>query len=264
MGKFKDNKPGGRPRRKVEEFAQLEKFRSEVAVILQTGNSNEYQAATTFLKPPPGRFTKPVYFPTINGMVVGMFAGKKTALVRMEYNSIDDIFDEFPNAKYAIRVGVCFALDRKYKLGDVLVSDKICNISSSSVQHNDTQPISDVLHDTFCLTLVHDPEVKVSDNRDSKVYKGTMISQPTLVEDHNTFHHASPMAIGGEIEGSGLVKFESKNMETIMITGVADYGDRDDTKEWEFTAAMAALQYTKSKLEQLDIGESKLSHLLTT
>lgn len=270
---YEDNKPVGYSRKNVEEFAQLKQFSSEVVVILQTFSAIEYEAATTLLKPPLGKFTKPVMFPR-GGIVVGMFAEKKAALIRMKHDYeesfIQEVIDAFPKAKYVVGVGVSFAFDRKYQLGDILVSEKICNLSNTKYDfdgeieiHSDIQRISGILYDTFCSALEHDPGVKVSDTRDSKVYKGTIISQPTHVlslKDRDRLHDVVPTAIGGEIEGGLLMKFEIENIKVMIIKGVVDYGDGNETEEWEFTATMAALLYTKSKLEQSEIGESKLSH----
>lgn len=264
-----DNTPAESPRRRMKEYEQLNQFTNEIEVILQTVYDNEYQAATYHMKPPPGDFTKPVIFPW-KGMVVGMFADKKTALIQTRpMESVGSYVDAFPNAKYVIGVGVCFAFDVKYELGDVLVSEGICNLSDMKDDSDgeikdcgDIQPINDVLKKIFCTTVEHDTEVKASDTRNSKVHKGILISQPYLIQhlkDRDRLYHTVPTAIGGEMEGGMVMKFKSEpDMKVVIIKGVADYGDGNETKEWQFTAAMASLQYAESKLRQTEIGECKV------
>lgn len=52
------------------------------------------------------------------------------------------------------------------------------------------------------------------------------------------------------MEGGVLLEFERKRKikGVIVIKGVVDYADGKKSKEWQYTAAMAALNYTKIKL----------------
>lgn len=57
------------------------------------------------------------------------------------------------------------------------------------------------------------------------------------------FLRAKSVAIGGEMEGGELLEFhnDQKIKGVIVIKGVADYADGKKEKDWQFTAAMAAL-----------------------
>lgn len=129
-------------------------------------------------------------------MVVGMLAGKRAALIQTEVgenvdNYIDDALKAFPNAYLVVGVGTCFAFVKtEYGLGDVLVSEKISDLANfkfgTAGEIENRGQIVDVIHDlkkTFCITVEHESEVKASDNRNSKVYKGTIVSHPFLVSN---------------------------------------------------------------------------------
>ena len=262
--KLEVNRPVRCPR-KDEHTAR--KFSSEVELILQTVNENEYQAAVTLLEPPNNKFSKAVFFPKA-GMVLGMFATKKTALIQTKVGEgagdFEDAIRTFPSASYIIGVGVCYAFDQsKYKLGDVIVSEKIIDLANfqfyAKDRVEDRGQIVDVdndLYRMFCHNLFHDPDFKVSEHRSSRVYSGRIISCPFFLNKemrgklHNNMVRT---AIGGEMEGGQLLKFQQKRKikGIIMIKGVSDYADGNKAKDWQFISALAALHYTRSKLQSL-------------
>ena len=250
------------------ELQELKSFCLEAELILQTVNKNEYDAATTYMEPPTGSFPKAVVYPSA-GMVVGMFAGKKTALIKTQAGSkcrqyIEDAIKHYPNAKHVIAIGVAYAFSKeKCKLADVLVSDKICdlaNLKFKSGEIEDRGQIVDIVHrlsKKFCNDVDCDEEFKVSDaGRISQVHCGSFCSHSVLMDDlkmRDTFYRAlSRKPVGGEMEGGELLYFRDKEnfKGVIVIKGVSDYGDGEKDKKWQFTAAMAALHYAKSKLEE--------------
>jgi nucleoside phosphorylase len=240
----------------------LQKFSREVEIILLTINDNEFHAALNFIEKPVETLEKSVFFPKPN-MVVGMFADKKTAVIQTAMGGKCDFYiyeaiTAFPEAQFVIGVGVCYAFDsEKHKLGDVLVSDKIvdiANIKFTRGKIEDRGQVLDVfpqLYAMFCQDC--DNEYMVTDTRESKVYSGEIASYSSLMNDRvmrNRFQKAHPKAIGGEMEGGVLLDIERKRKikGVIVIKGVADYADGYKSKEWQYTAAMAALNYTKTKL----------------
>ena len=241
--KYLESRPRHAPDRGTKEYEFLENFRLRIEVILQTVNENEYQAATTVLEKPGDMFERAVVFPK-GGMVVGIFAKKRVALIQTDvgvnaFDFIDDAIKTFPNAFYVIGVGVCYSFDKeKYKLGDVLVSEQISNLDN--MKWDEEGRVEDrgqrvhVVHDLhrmFCGDLVQDPEFKVSQSRSSEVYSGTIISYSTLInnkEIRDKFHAEVRTAIGGEMEGGQLLRFERKrNIKGIIaIKGICDYAER--------------------------------------
>ena len=266
------------PKKGTREFNFLkDHFSPRVEIILQTVNENEFDAGTTYLEKLDDMFSDPVTFPK-GSMVLGMFAGKRTALIQTKVGEFASDFIEeaiitFPNALYVIGVGVCYSFDRaKYKLGDVLVSERISNLANykwdkeGKVENRgDTVTVVYELLRIFCQYLKHKPAFKVSKDRNSMVYSGNIISHPHLIDNkeiRDKFHNEVRTAIGGEMEGGELLKFERKRKikGIIAIKGVCDYADGEKAKNWQYTAALAALSYTKSKLEFepsfLDEGET--------
>ncbi len=246
-----------------DKIAELSRFCKEIVIILQTVNKNEYQAVLTFMRPPSDSFAKAVIFPEPN-MVVGKFANKKVALIRTKPGPevrkfIEDAIKEYPNARYVLVVGVCYAFDsNKFKLADVLVSDTI--IDNMIVKYNGQGEIGDrgqtvhVVHDLtkiFCMD--EDTDCPASAGRSSTMYSGTFCCNNVLMNDkvmRDKYLRAHPGAIGGEMEGGELLKFvlDNKLEGVIIIKGVADYADGTKAKDWQFTAAMAAASYTESRL----------------
>ena len=255
------------------ERSAMENFSLEVKLILQTVNDNEYQAAVTLLEPPNKKFSNAVVFPKV-GMVLGMFAEKKTALIQTKAGEgagdfIEDAIKTFPSASYIIGIGVCFAFDEsKYKLGDVIVSEKINDLANfkfdAEGRVEDRGQAIDVdndLYRMFCQDLTHGPDFNVSENRSSRVHSGRIFSRAILFnnkEMRDKFHDEVHTAIGGEMEGGQLLKYQQKHKikGIILIKGVVDYADGNKAKNWQFTSALAALNYTRSKL----LFEPSLQH----
>ena len=259
---YRDSRPAG-PCSKAEHTA-MKKFSEEVELILQTVNENEYQAAVTLLEPPNKKFSNAVVFPKV-GMVLGMFAKKKTALIQTKAGEgagdfIEDAIKTFPSASYIIGIGVCFAFDKsKCKLGDVIVSEKINDLANFKFDKGRVEDrgqaidVDNDLYRIFCQDLIHNPDFKVSEHRSSRVHSGRIISHAILLnnkEIRDKLHDEVRTAIGGEMESGQLLKFQQKGKikGIISIKGVSDYADGNKAKEWQFISALAALHYTRSKL----------------
>ena len=260
---YREKKPLDSPNSGTSEYEQLQKFSKEVDIILLTINDKEFHAAIINIEKPAENFDRAVFFPK-GYMVVGMFANKKTAIIhsamgKRSNSFIDEAIKTFPEAHFVIGVGVCYAFDAgKHKFGDVLVSDKICDITNAKFKKNgkieNRGQAVDVIPDLYGLFCQDcDNEYKVSDSRESKVFSGDIVSYTSLMDNkvmRDKFHKIQPTAIGGEMEGGELLEFERKRKikGVIVIKGVVDYADGNKSKEWQFTAAMAALHYTKTKL----------------
>ena len=266
------------PQKGTPEYDELQKYCSQVEIILHTVNDNENLAALTYMKSPSeGRESNGVQnFPNVC-MVVGVFANKKVVLIQTDPGEsceemVKETIDCFPSAQYILAVGVCYGFDReKHLLGDVLVSKQISDFKNSKVKADGTienrgeiKNVADFLSRVFCKRCTFNPPFKVSDTRDAKVYAGTFLSRPVLMDnksERDKFHAAVPAAIGGEMEGGVLMKLakqEPKKINgVIIIKGVVDYGDGTKNKEWQFTTAMAAVKYTEIKLKSVNIPPSQ-------
>ena len=270
---FRAHRPLPPPTPSSAEHKELLAFTQEVKIILQTVNENEYQAAVTYLTPPSDKFQKAVVFPSA-GTVVGYFGVHRVALIQTDVGSnvgdyVQDAKDTFKNAKYVIGVGVGYAFNRdKYKFGDVLVSEKISDLRNWKIDKDgevvNRGEIIAVVKDLkliFCKDLQFDDEFEVAkpegdseDGRFAEVHAGTFASYAVLMDNkemRDRFGAAVPEVIGGEMEGGELLRFQTKKIidGIIVIKGVVDYGDGTKEKGWQFTAAMAALAYTRDKLK---------------
>ena len=263
------------PQKGTREYDELQKYCSQVEIILHTVNDNENLAALTYMKSPSGKSNGIQNFPNV-GMVVGVFAKKKVVLIQTDPGErceemVKETISYFPSAQYILAVGVCYSFDqKKHLLGDVLVSKQISDLKNFKYRadgtienRGETKNVADFLSDVFCKRCTFSQPFKVTDTRDSKVYGGTFLSRPVLMDnksERDKFHAAVPTAIGGEMEGGVLMKLEKQQPtinRVIIIKGVADYGDGTKDKEWQFTTAMAAFQYTETKLRSVNIPLSK-------
>ena len=270
---YRKKMPQNYPEEGTEEYQELKRFSSKVELILLTINEHEYRAAAIYMEKPSDKFDQAVFVPGYGNIVVGMFAKIKTALIQSDVGArsdefIKDAIDAFPNAHFVIGVGVCYAFDRsKHQLGDVLVSKQICDLADSKFtksgriqNRGETIDVSIELK-RFCMDLISD--FYVTDKRRCKVYSGPIASLPNLIDNKSMQKKIGDCvkeAIGGEMEGGQLLKFQKKRRikGVIIIKGVVDYGDGSKSKEWQFTSAMAAVHYTHSKLERvttLSIGK---------
>ena len=260
------------PQSCTPEHDELKKFSEEVEIIIQTVNNHEYNAATTYMKAPPDRnFTKAVIFPRI-GSVVGMFAGKKTALIKTGQGDkarkgIEDALETFPKALCILGIGVCYSsYDSKHHFGDVLVSNQIRISTTPKFAPKSVEfrgPIIEVnesLSRIFCDSSdVFDKKFLVSKSpeRYSKVYPGLLLSTSILFADKHIIENikSDKEIIGGEMEGGVLSTFIGKKevLGIIIIKGVADFADdqKPEGKKWQFTAAMAAFEYAHLKLSSI-------------
>ncbi len=266
----------------------MSSFCNEVEILLQTVNEDEYQAATTVMEPPNEKFRRAMVFPSA-GKVVGTFAGHKTALIQTDVGSnssdyIQSAINTFPNARFIIAVGASYAFDNsKYKLGDVLISKKISDLKNMKfdkfgdiVDQGETIDVIDDLKSVFCMDLMFEEDFAVSKNgRISNAHCGRYASYSALLNHkqmRDKFRAAIPEAIGGDMEGGELLQFQQKRKieGIIVIKGVASYADGCGGKEWQFTAALAAMKYTESKLyyyqyqdgKSIALGESQTSLLI--
>ena len=262
---------------------KLERFKDEVLLIIHTVNDNEKWAALAHMDPPAlhgQEITfKPIDMDLPNQIVLGMFGGYKAALVQTEMGGssrkeIKDVLKIFPKVQFIVALGVAYgAKPGKYNLADVLVSkwiDGISNIKFASdgdnklcVYYRDCHThsfVSQELRHIFARgvdTWKAEVSFKCSEKRISNVYCGSIISGSALVnnrEVRDQLRQRSPESIGGEMEGYVLIEETSdiqndRQVGTVIIKGIADFGDGNKEKMWQFTAAMAAANYAQHKLK---------------
>ena len=261
----------------------VQQYCKEVKIILQAANDNERLANFSKLEPSylndGTKSAKIVRFSTgfpgqnIEGeYTLGIFGGYKAALVQTKQGAdcrslIEATIGLFSNVSFIIGVGVAYGISRdKTKLGDVLISDKIAclnniKIDKSGSIHNrgPIQEVKDQLHVLFCTANDRFNKFACTEDaspRYSKAHVGCIISGNFLVDNKEIKFKLSEIereAIGGEMEGHVLMEIMGKRdpcpFQAIIIKGVCDYGDGTKEKQWQLTAALAAVEYTHLRLE---------------
>lgn len=269
-------KPLSRPQSDSMEFQAVEAVASEVLIILHTVNEYETQAVLSEMEAPllPQRGEKmngPVnLLVESNKIILGMFGGYPCALVQTEQGSrckkeIEYALQHLPSCQVVILVGVAYGRE-KYKFGDVLVSKAICGVVNPKFKGekiiprsagSSCVPTSDKLS-IFTRNLhAWNGFTCVQSGRKSAVYAGDIVSVAWLIsssEIRDGLLNNFPDAVGGEMEGLTLLEIQKEyelTFEVIIIKAVADYADekKQEGKKWQYTAAKAAANYTKFKLE---------------
>ena len=243
----------------------LKKFCNEVKLMLHVVNDNEFIAATKYITGPNKTEGNAV---RVDEYTIGMFAEQKVALVQTHQGgfsgkAIKKALSKFPEVRYILGVGVCYAFNRKkHEYGDVLVSEKIADfraykfVENNIINRGENKRIKEELFHIFCKQTVYWNDFEVTLNQKySKASPGVFASMPALVSseaEKKKIDAAVPEVVGGEMEGIELLSIQddedNKVKGVIIIKGVADYGDEDKSDNWQFTAAMAAFDFTKKML----------------
>ena len=167
----------------------------------------------------------------------------------------------FPNGQVIIGAGLAYANDRKRKFADVLISHQIENFvqykkaEGEMINYGPREETGPNVQRIFENSARDWTDLKLficgDDDRGSVAHIGCIVSAPTLVKDEvlrEQLMKHTPNAIGGEMEGWVLIDLKKtlkdqypKDIEVVVIKGVADYGDLKMGDEWQWTAAKAAV-----------------------
>ena len=199
-----------------------------------------------------------------------MFADHPIGLIRTDpgrrcAKGLQSAVEVFPNAKYMIAVGVCYGFPQKTKFGDVIISQFITDLGNVKVadeiiaRGNKTEMDVEI-RAIFCDSPNVPKEFIVSkQKRSARHFVGNIMSTTQLIADGSfrdkIYAIAQEKTYGGEMEGGELLLFQSeqkekgKNISVIVIKAVADFGDFNKEKSWQFISAKAAFHYVHCKLE---------------
>ena len=204
---------------------------------------------------------------------LGMFGGYKAALVHTEQGQkcrslIEATIELFSDVRIIIGVGVAYGRSKdSTKLGDVLISEKIAELDTikykkdgSIISRGVIGEVKANLHTHFCKGSTRFIEIfactEGTPQRFAKTHVGCIISGSFLVDNEEIklkLWDNATEAIGGEMEGHVLMDIIKQRdpcpFKAIIIKGVCDYGDGTKEKNWQLTAALAAVEYTHFRLE---------------
>ena len=249
----------------------LQLFADQVVLILHTCNANEYWAALERLELPTKEDGSQIGDCLINypqvGSVIGWFAGYRAAVVRTgqgnecRYDLTTGLTKSFQKGRVIIGAGIAYANNRERKFADVLVSKQIENFVQYKIVNGDVTNRGPREEIALNVQRVFENSARnwtdmeyfqcADDGRTSAAHIGCIVSAPTLIRDEvlrDQLMKHTPNAIGGEMEGWVLLELKktlkgqhNKDIEIIVIKGVADYGDLSKGDEWQWTAAKAAI-----------------------
>ena len=249
-----------------------------VHLLLMVVNSSEYYAAMHYFSKNAKIFNKDdtTYY-------IGKWGEIPAALVRqkdngyIESNKLTRLsINLFCNLKFIVALGVC-GITEEWKLGHVVVSDKICGcndlkITSKIINRSETTKAGDHIRSylktnyelwSFVCTK---PEYN---KYESKACFKPMLSGTPLIASGEyrdmLIQGVNEEAVGVEMEGIGVLQalqeFKKRDtIEFIIVKAGCDYANAEKNKEWQPVAAMAAadflyVQLTKPFVYEKIIGK---------
>ena len=250
-----------------------EPFLERVQYVLATFNKNEFNAATTVITSPEDgsegvtNYASNVYLGMIEPHAVCLLSCGQG---RDCEDTIRRAIPLFPNAKYLVAAGVCYAFNEKEcKLGDVLISNKIFDLGNYRIgdvieDRGKYTPMEDSIKGIFCFDTTRAKKFQVTEEgRNAKYFVGGIVSTPNLIDNSDMKDKFKDCVgykkvYGGEMEGGELLRLQkngivmksgkTKNLEVIIIKAVSDFADGSKTKEWQSIAAQAAFNYIKDQM----------------
>lgn len=247
----------------IEEVPYTEKLVADVNIILITATEKEYRAVMGMSTRIEGSqdYTQ-VALKDITFNVV-MYGSHKVAVIRTgqgPFKTADALhkIQEVINAQYVIAIGICYGMkEGKTKLGDVIVAESIMDTSNRRASgikvaaRPEEYKCGDELSNIFRQTQGY--SFKSGEDEYVDVHHGVLVSENTLVASQiykDDILKQIPHALGGEMEGVGLMQFP--RCEGIVIKGIADWGneDKEPYRKWQEFAAVAAAKYVLYRLEK--------------
>lgn len=247
------------------EYSFLEAFTQDVYLMLHVSGESQYQAVVTFMSAPSEDFSGPVFYP-MAGMVAGKFAGINAVVIQtlpgeLVADAVLRALGYYNSSTLIIGVGVAYSFDRDaHSLGDVLVAERVAELQDLLFEDPERdQRLPQITNTKFTTVLSTNlnivPEFQVSSyGRTAKVHSGLILSYPVIMNNEEVMerlHAVYPNALGGEMNGHGLVPYmvDKTVIGVILVEGVVEKMGGD---KWDFTATMAALTYIESKFVSVD------------
>ena len=238
-----------------------------VQLLLMVVNSSEYYAAMYYFTKKEARILNKdgtIYY-------IGKWDEIPAALVRQKdsgYNGIGRSnqltrlsINLFCNLKFIVALGVCGIVETdRSKLGDVVVSDKICGcndlkITNEIINRSEITEAGDRIrnylknnHEQWSFVCTK-PECK---KYESKACFKPMLSGTPLIASgeyrDKLIRGVNVEAVGVEMEGIGVLQAlrelaKRDDIEFIIVKAGCDYANEKKNKEWQPVAAMAAADF---------------------
>lgn len=260
-------------------------FCMRVEYILTIACDDVFDAATTYIESPD--MEPSTYIIKLNdheNIFIGMVGDTPVGLIKHEINEEcteivkDGIKQSFPNAKYVISVGLCFAFKpEKTNLGDVIISNQIIVFSQKNekdIENDDEytticrkkKSMGKNISEVFCTNEDKVEGLLVSSNaRRARHFVGSIASGPKIRESDllepfaslNRNNYGVEKVAGYLIEelqknGIPMKDGTTKKIEVIAIKAVYGFVKEKGRNEWKFKAGQAAFNYISAKINKGD------------
>ena len=258
----------------------------EVVLLLLTGNKTEDNAVLCYLEPLTGHTNIYKYMQRVEDgpqtqlaiYLIGKYGAIPTAVRQITpggeiggaINAPYLAFKCFKNLNAIIGVGVACGVEKRTKIFDVLVADKVCNFDQAKIQAGGILnrgfaiPVSQLLSAIFGQ-IIKWPDDEIKERLDRcnvpkpKIKQGVILSGPYLIDDLETktelIHNFAPEAIGIEMQGAYLFKAATNLpiQHMTIVKAVSDFGDGNKTKHFQPTAALLAANCLKKYFDNQQV-----------
>jgi len=247
-------------------------------VILLTVNAHEQEQLCHALKSKTGRDGTPMQGPS-NEIYLdfGEMKGQKVFVAKSLMGATGDgaSFDTVTNAvsdlnpSVIVAVGIAWgARDNEgQNIGDVLLSTQIRDAQHHKVKDGGTVLRGDILSARGTLIKTFSAAAEINKKR---VHQGLLLSMETLFDNldaRDAILKAEPTAIGGEMEGSGLLNALRKverSVDWIVVKGICDWGykknvDHTQKEQDQKYAAREAAELCAATISQFRLTRNSSS-----
>ncbi|MCG9766198.1 5'-methylthioadenosine/S-adenosylhomocysteine nucleosidase [Vibrio alginolyticus] len=242
----------------IEDKEEREKLIEATKLIFIAVTDTENAAFFEEFKPLP---EKKAYIEIFSGKLkyyIGRFGAYQAGYIRCSMGTIEadsagyvteKIIDLF-KPKFVVMPGIAFGInEKKQKIGDVLVSEKISPYDPERVGEDDSIMRSDPFRAGTTLKSrfknIMDWNHHLGNSKYSEIHFGNLLSGNKLVDNleyRKFLVNKFEKPIGGEMEGTGLsAKCSENGVEFIVVKGICDWADGKKHKEWQPKAAKAAV-----------------------
>ena len=250
----------------------------QIILLLLTVNKNEDNAAFCYLEPLPGHTDIYKYMQRIDDGIqtqhaiyfIGKYGACPAAVRQIKpgaeiggaITAPNLAFRCFKKLNAIIGMGVACGVEKKVKICDVLVADKVNNYDQARLQEGGTLnrgyavPTSGLLSSIFRQRDIKWPDDDVKNRVDKggvpkpKIKQGVILSGPYLIDNKNIkkdlIQNFAAEAIGIEMEAAYLFKAtRGVPVHITIVKAVCDFGDGKKNKHFQPTAALLAANCVK-------------------
>ena len=271
--------------KKTNQDLPNEELLKEVVLLVLTVNKNEHNAVLCYLEPLTGHTNIYKYMQRVDDgpqcqhaiYLIGKYGTILTAVRQITPGSAIGGATTAPNLAFRcfkslnsiIGVGVACGVEKRTKVCDVLIADKVNNYNQARLQAGGplnrglAVPTSSLLSSIFRQNIKWlDDEIKERLDRCNvpkpKIKQGIILSGPYLIDDTKTkkelIQNFAAEAIGIEMEAAYLFR-AATNVPTHMtiVKAVCDFGDGRKTKHFQPTAALLAANCLKKYFDNQQV-----------